>query len=517
MYQRKKMILKNGDYKEIVFEPVKGTSQELALDSRCDETLLCGTRGSMKTATQLIRIRMNVGIGYGAFWKCLVYDREFKNLTDIVAQAKKFYLPFGDCHFTEGTTGIKCKWKTGEVVEFRHLKRVSDYMQIHGMEFPGIFPNEITNHPNAELYDKILSTNRSSFVPEKHTPRNKDGSYATADGKPLPRIPLQCFATCNPSGVGHNWVKSRFIKPAPYGTVVRKEVPVFNPQTKKEEIYTKTQIAIFSSYRENPYLDPAYVAKLASIRDPNLKLAWEGGSWAVTCGGAVDDLWRDDVHVVEDFKIPDNWYLDRSFDWGSSTPFAVTWFAEANGESITLPSGKEFTPNRGSLICFNEWYGTDDITTNEGLKLSAYEVANGILDEEKYLFDKGWISSEVNPGAADNQISQTREKDVETIEKKMADNGVLWLKSDKSKGSRKNGLQLLREMLESSLTGEGAGIYFMRKCVACIETIPSLPRDLKDIDDVDKNAIDHLYDAVKYRVLQGQNRLAEKIDLQVHT
>lgn len=511
------MRLENTDYQEVIFEPVKGSSQELAIDSRCDETLLCGTRGSMKTATQLNRFRMFVGIGYGSFWKGLIYDREYKNLTDIVAQAKKFFLPYGDCKFSEGTTGIKCKWDTGEILEFRHLKRLSDYLQIHGMEFPFLGANELTNHATADLYDKILSTNRSSFLPEKHTPRNKDGRYATSDGKPLPRIPLQCFSTCNPSGVGHNWVKSRFITPAPYGVVLKKEIPIFNPQTKKEEIYTRTQIAIFSSYRENPFLDPAYAAKLASIRDPNLKLAWEGGSWNVTCGGAIDDLWDEKVHVVDRFKIPDNWYLDRSFDWGSSSPFAVTWFAETNGETVILENGKEFTPNRGSLICFDEWYGAEDITTNEGIKLSAYEVANGIIDEEKYLYDKGWIQSEVNPGAADNQISQSSQKDVETIEKKMADSGVMWLKSDKSKGSRKNGLQLFRDMLEASLTGEGAGIYFMRNCVACIETLPSLPRDLNDLEDVDSDGLDHLYDAVRYRVLQNKDRIEKNINFKVFT
>jgi hypothetical protein len=54
----------------------------------------------------------------------------------------------------------------------------------------------------------------------------------------------------------------------------------------------------------------------------------------------------------------------------------------------------------------------------------------------------------------------------------------------------------------------------MRNCKACVETLPALPRDSKNPDDVDTDSEDHLYDAVRYRVLKANNRFAEKIKVQ---
>jgi hypothetical protein len=97
----------------------------------------------------------------------------------------------------------------------------------------------------------------------------------------------------------------------------------------------------------------------------------------------------------------------------------------------------------------------------------------------------------------------------------MAGKGIHWTESDKSPGSRRNGLQLFRDRLEASKTGEGPGIYFMRNCVASLETIPNLPRDPKKIDDVDTTAEDHPYDMTRYRVLASSNRYATSINSRV--
>jgi hypothetical protein len=200
-------------------------------------------------------------------------------------------------------------------------------------------------------------------------------------------------------------------------------------------------------------------------------------------------------------------------DWGSSHPFSVGWFAEANGEEAILPDGTKFCPKAGSLIQFGEWYGTEKVGTNKGLKMSAKSVAEGILQHEKEMLAEGWIPYKPWPGPADNQIRDVRESDVETIEKKMSDKGVRWEESDKSPGSRRNGLQLLRDRLEASIKGEGPGIYFMDNCRASIITLPVLPRDEKNPDDVDTSAEDHPYDMVRYRVLKSSHRIARSIKI----
>lgn len=501
---------------EIIWRPLPG-SQSIAIDSRCDHTLYEGARGPGKTVTQLMRFLRHVGKGYGQFWRGVIFDLEFDHLGGLVAESKKWFGKFGDgAKFYESTSAYKWVWPTGEELLFRHVKKIADYEGFHGHEYPFLGWNELTKHSSSELYDKFMSVNRSSFDPVLNTPKNDKGEYLTPNGLPLPPIPLEVFSTTNPNGPGHNWVKRRFINVAPRGTVVRTSVEIYNPQTEQNETVVRTQVAIFGSYRENKYLPPGYVAELESIKDPNLRKAWLYGDWDVTAGGALDDLWQSHLHVVPRFVVPASWRIDRAFDWGSSHPFSVGWFAEANGEEAQIIVGDEvysFCPQPGSLIQIFEWYGATEVGTNKGLKLSAPDVAQGIIDREVSMMANGWISTQPWPGPADNQIRDVREADVDTIEAKMSKKGVRWIESDKSPGSRRNGLQLIRDRLEAAVKNEGPGIYFMANCVASIETLPTLPRDKEKIDDVDTSAEDHCYDMVRYRVLKGSNRSASKFKI----
>lgn len=508
----------------IGWQPIPGSSQELALDTRCDHTLYYGTRGPGKTAVQLMRFRRRVGEGYGVFWRGVIFDREYKNFADIVAQSKRFFRLFNDgAKFLESASEFKWVWPTGEELLFRHVKKPSDYDNFHGHEYPFIGWNELTKQPTPELYDKLMSTNRSSFVPHINTPKKvlADGRevYDTRDEQPLPPIPLEVFSTTNPNGPGHSWVRRRFINSARPGEIVRTTTTVFNPRTGQDEQVTKTQVALFGSYRENIYLDVKYIAELDRLtkNNPNLRKAWLEGSWDIVAGGAIGDLWAGNVHVVPRFVVPVHWRLDRAFDWGSSHPFSVGWFAEANGESCVLMDGTTWTPPPGTLIQVAEWYGAEEIGLNKGLRMSAKDIAEGIIAREVELMRKGWFLSQPWPGPADNQIRDVRESDVDTIEKKMSDKGVRWTESDKSPGSRVNGLQLIRDRLQASVVGEGPGLYFTRNCVASVEILPNLPRDEIKIDDVDTTSEDHAYDMVRYRVLRSSNRLATKLDVRMPT
>lgn len=519
---------------DVVWRPHPG-SQTLVLAAPVNDILYCGTRGPGKTDAQLMRFRRLVGAGYGPFWRGIIFDREYKNLDDLITKSKRwFYALDSEAQFLSSNSDLKWRWPTGEELLFRQIKRLDDYWSYHGHEYPFIGWNELTKYPTLELYQKMFSVNRSGFDPEANTPRLQGdnyvaewnrlhpnghhegrefraGDYETPDGRPLPPIPLETFATCNPYGPGHNAVKRQFIDAAPYGKVIRNTIEVFNPQTKREEPITRTQVTVFGSYKENPNLDPQYIAGIHKIDDENVKKAWLTGDWDIVAGGALDDKWRRAVHVIKRFKIPANWHVDRALDWGSSHPFSVGWFAEANGEEVELDDGSIICPQPGTIIQIAEWYGTKSIGTNIGLKLSAKDVAKGIKKVENALIDGGWITKRPYPGPADNQISNVVESETDTIEKKMGDEGIRWTKSDKSAGTRAQGLQLIRDRLEASITQEGAGLLIMDNCRATIATVPILPRDEKNMDVVDTDAEDHVYDMLRYRVLAGNNRLAKAV------
>lgn len=491
-----------GPAQTVVWSPLPG-SQSLAVSCPCQHILYEGSRGPGKTDAQLMAFRKMVGMGYGAHWRGIIFDREYKNLDDLIGKSLRWFSAFNDgARFLRSKSDYRWVWPTGEELAFRQVTRKEDYWKYHGQEFTFIGWNELCKFPTPDLYDAMMSCNRSGFLPEEHSPDPLN---------PLPRIPLVTFSTTNPYGPGHGWVKKRFIDPVPPGQVLRAYTEVFNPQTQQKEVVERTQVRLFGSYKENRYLDPVYIAGLVNTRDVNKRKAWLEGDWNIVAGGAFDDLWDETVHVVPRFRIPASWRLDRAHDWGSTKPFSNGWWALANGEEAVLPDGRIFTPKPGSLIRIAEWYGGDGGEVNAGLCLSAKTVAQGVKAMEQRLREGKWIVNPVMPGPADSSIFDESRKGVDSIAREMEVEGVYWERADKSPGSRKRGLQLVRGRLENALTGEGAALYFMENCREAISQLPVLPRDPDDPDDVDTEAEDHLYDELRYRCLKGANYIAESV------
>jgi hypothetical protein len=516
---------------KVVWQPLPGPggrpgSQQLALSCPCHEILFHGTRGPGKTDTQIMFFRKHVGMGYGQFWRGVIFDRRYKNLEDLIGKTKRWFPQFGDGARFLSSGSLKWVWPTGEELWFRHMNDDSDYWNYHGQEFPFIGWNELTKYPTSRLYDMMMSCNRTSFVPTLHSTLLTEADHATLgqyghdldavrllEGDEVaddiqkrlpPEIPLTVFSTTNPFGAGHHWVKEKFVDSAPAGRIHRVTREVFDPRAQEVRSITKLQAHIFGSYRENRFLTPEYVLELEGITDPAKREAWLHGNWNIASGGALEGVWDASVHVVPRFPIPANWErLDRGFDWGSSAPFAVLWFARANGEEVNLGRGRTFCPPRNSLVVFNEWYGTRKVGTNLGLMLPARKVAEGIRDREAALTLGKWIFNRVRPGPADNQIFAVTEAESHNIATLMEGEGVTWTRSDKAAGTRKVGLELVRNALDNAKRGDRPGLYFMDHCVASIATLPNLPRDEDDPDDVDTEAEDHIYDVLRYRVLNA--------------
>jgi hypothetical protein len=155
-----------------------------------------------------------------------------------------------------------------------------------------------------------------------------------------------------------------------------------------------------------------------------------------------DDIWDSGRHILPSFplhKIPKGWHIDRSFDWGSSKPFSVGWWAESNGEPLEY-NGVDYGRKRGDLIRIAEWYGWNG-NRNEGVRMLAKDIAQGILDREDDL----GIAGRVRPGPADTSIFD--EENGVSIARDMLSKKVSWEKADKSPGSRKQGWEAIRKML----------------------------------------------------------------------
>lgn len=479
----------------IHWQPIPGSTQELAVDTRADQTLFCGTRGCGKTAAQLMCFRRYVGLGYGAAWCGVIFDVEYRPLENLKAQCRKFFMGLDDGAQENRSEGF-WHWPTGERLYLRAAKTVKDAEKYLGHEYTFIGFNELSKWPTSELHDQLLGTQRC------------------AEARRLGIHP-KVFSTTNPYGPGTVWIKDRYIINRPYGWLFEEdiEVPVANG---KVELVTKSKIALAGSYTENPYYPPEQVATLieACRHNPHLEAAWLHCDWdAAFTDGALGDLWDISKHVIDDFPIPANWHVNRAFDWGSTAPFSVGWFAESNGEEVTH-NGKTYCYPRGSVIMFDEWYGSAKHGANRGIRLTPAQVAIGIKQREYDMVAKGIISKGhvIYSGPADNQIYDVTRKDIETIGKVMAKFGVHWTRSDKSSGSRRVGLQVIRQYLSNTLTGEGPGLYIQNKCRAAIKLLPPLQRDGEDIATGQE---DHIYDMLRYRLAKKGQGVVD-VNIRIH-
>lgn len=491
---------------KVIWQPLPG-SQSLAVTCPCNHILLAGARGGGKTDAQLMMFRKNVGVGYGQHWRGIIFDREYKQLSDLIAKSKRWFRGLGDgAKFLSGNSQLKWVWPTGEELLFRTVKTEEDYENYHGHEYAYIGHNELTKHPNLDMYDMLMSINRSSFVPELHSP-DKDN--------PLPEIPLVVVSTTNPYGPGHNAVKTRFIDAAPPGVVVPMRETVFNPRTQQKEIVTKTQVHIFSSYKENRNLAPEYVLELERIKDPNKRRAWLYGDWDITSGGLLDDVWNSEYNVVKPFDIPQGWNISRSFDWGSSRPFSVCWFAESDGNDVMVGNGKWRSTIKGDVYLIQEWYGWTG-KDNTGLRMLNTQIAAGIIERE---LKWGWYGR-VQPGPADNSINDLVNGSSVAIDmgkpvkvNGKIYNGPLWTQSIKAPGSRVQGAEKMRVAIYNAqpdeITGqrESAGLFVFDHCKdGFLRTVPGIPRDPKNLDDAAGDSENHCYDSVRYYLLSTGSR-----------
>lgn len=473
---------------DVVWKPMPGSQEAFLASKSIFEVLFSGTRGGGKTDCLLMSFCMEVGKGHGPSWKGILFRQTYKQLTDVITKTKK-WIPqiWPEARFNHSDS--KWVFPGGEELLLRQFMKVDDYWNYHGHEYPWIGWEELCNWPTDEGYRRMFSCCRSS----------KQG------------MPRMIRATTNPYGPGHNWVKHRWGLPMKFMKVQRDLV---DDEGRKEP----PRLAINSHIRENLALlaaDPDYVDRIAaSARNQAEKKAWLEGSWDIVAGGMFDDVWDPKYNVVPSFIIPTTWKIDRSFDWGSSAPFSVGWWAQSDGSDVILPNGNYRSTVRGDLFRIQEWYGWTG-KPNEGLRALATDISAGIVEREirwglRRRYDN-WCR--VRPGVADSAIFTAENGNCIAVDMKvrvrMDDGysypGVQWIPADKRPGSRITGWDQMRRMMKAAWPGpmgprEKPGLFIFGHCHQFIRTIPVLPRDEKDPDDVNTDAEDHVADEVRYRV-----------------
>lgn len=363
---------------------------------------------------------------------------------------------------------------SGAKIYFGSMPNTTSFVRYQGLSFAFIGFDELTHFTQQE-YEYLISRNR-------------------ADG-PGTRVYIR--ATANPGGIGHGWVKARFITPVPPGVTQTVKLKVENPNGEKIEM-TRKRIFIKSSVFDNEKLlenDPNYLANLASLPDAQRR-ALLYGDWD-SFEGQVFTEWRDNpegysnkknTHVIEPFKIPKHWRRYRSFDFGYSKPFAVQWWA---------------VDEDGTVYLYRQLYGCKKDSPNVGLQWEPHEIARKIREIED-TFERGnKIIGVADPSIWDN--SRGKEGTVITM---MEREGVYF---NKGKNDRLSGLMQFHHRLAFDKNGRPA-LYVFKTCRQFIRTIPNLIYSTVNVEDIDTTQEDHDYDACRYFLME--NPIAARIDVE---
>lgn len=216
--------------------------QEIALARIEDEILYGGARGGGKTDAGLAWLLYHIDKPQ---YRALVIRKNFTDLSDWVDRATAMYYVVGGKRAND-----YFEFPSGARIRFGHLADKDAYQKYQGHEYQNMLIEELTHISRESDYEKLRASCRST----------------------VPGIPSQIFATTNPDGAGHEWVKDRWnIPDRPSGIVCTKD-----PEN------GLTRVFIPSTLDDNPILmksDPKYVQIIESIKDPELRRAWREGSW----------------------------------------------------------------------------------------------------------------------------------------------------------------------------------------------------------------------------------------------
>ena len=273
----------------IAWKPYAGP-QTIALQRSEFEILFGGARGPGKTDAGIVWMVEPKYIAHPKY-QGLVIRRNSDDLSDWIRRARMMYRSVGGR--VAGNPPV-INFPSGAFIRTGHLKDENAYEKYLGHEYQKILIEEITLIPREMDYIKLISSCRS-----------------TIDG-----LPAQVFATTNPGGAGHVWVKARWVD-------VARMKPYLDPETGRYRIF------IPGKMDDNPHLilkDPGYVKFIEGIKDEKLRRAWRFGDWD-TFSGQFFDMWISGIHVVKPFRLDTNWMRYRGIDWGYSNPAACIWMA----------------------------------------------------------------------------------------------------------------------------------------------------------------------------------------------
>ena len=433
---------------KIVWRPHEGP-QELFLQSPAYEVFFGGSKGPGKTECLLMEAARQ---HQKSRYRGAIFRRTFPRLGEIIDRSFKYYPHFGAKYSGRDMQLELPAWTfpSGAKIAFGHVQHERDKYNYQGKEI------------HYMGFDQLEEFTESQYL-------FLFGQNRTTD----PDIWCYIRSTGNPGGVGHAWVKKRFIEPFqnyPGEIKYFKRVNDEDMEFGADEPDTVSRTFFPATLQDNPSIlknDPGYISRLKQQSEDDQR-AFIHGDWDIF-KGQFFSMWRNSIHVVNR-DIEPSFEKFLSLDYGYGAPSCVLWW---------------MVDYDGRLHAYRELYG-------EGMNYEklALIVKEHTPDEEK-----------MNYCVADPAIwnDRSHHKDIE------GESGAETMQRIWS------GFTSLMQADNSRVTGWGRMRILMSAnppmmtysslCKNSIRTIPALIHDDIKVEDVDTEGEDHSGDSSRYATM----------------
>lgn len=416
--------------------------QKAFIEAQADEVLFGGAAGGGKSYGQLVDALL-YALKYAGS-KQLILRRTFPELNRSLILVSLAIYPKEAARYNDS---IK-RWKfiNGSVIEFGYCEAEKDVYRYQGAEYDVIRFDELTHFTQTQY------------------------SYLISRVRGVNNFPKMMKSSTNPGGVGHAWVKERFIDG-------------YTPDKVHTDALGRRFLFLPSLVQDNKFLmesDPEYIKRLEQLPEKERK-ALLYGDWDIF-EGQVFAEWRNDrrgyktrkgSHVIEPFRIPKEWRRFRAFDFGYAKPFAVLWFA---------------VDYDGRAYLYRELYGCTG-EPDVGIKWTAQQIAREIRKIEDSEEKGQHIIGIADPAIWNKTGSQDG-----SIADMMQAEGVYFEKGNHDRLAGKMQVHYRLAMDEEGLPM----LYVFETCRNTIRTLPLLQYDDLRPEDVDTKQEDHIFDSIKY-------------------
>lgn len=410
--------------------------QEAFINSPAFETLFGGAAGGGKSYGQLIDALL-FALKYSKS-KQIIFRRTFADLEKSLIRVSLELYPKEIAYYN--SSKHTWKFKNGSIIDFGYIDNEKDVYQYQSAEYDVIRFDELT-HFTEYMYVYMISRCRGA--------------------NPYPK---GLKSSTNPGGVGHSWVKERFID---IGEPNKLHEVVLESGKKSSRIFIPSLVT------DNKFMlsyDPDYIDRLDNLPEKE-RQALKFGDWEIYDGMFFPEFKRR-THVIEPFVIPNEWIRYISIDYGLDM-FAVLFHAVDT-------NGKDYI--------YNEIYESNLIVSEAAKMLKKYPDTL----KARYIFA---------PPDLWNRRNDTGKSAAEIFYQ----NGI---ELTKCSADRINGWISVKEWIKpytskdeqtgSTITDTNLKVF--NNCLNLIRCLSAVQHDEKEVNDVatEPHELTHITDSLRY-------------------